>query len=126
MTNNRLNELEAASKMTHRQLEAISLKINSSAIIEQINNCRQYESLSQVSNPNLANINKWLINGWNTEYILNQTPTYFNDDEIVYALQWAFPQAYYSVFAITMAFFSAMNNTSESHASVIKHFSIII
>lgn len=123
MPNNRLDKLVAASKMTHRQLEAISIKIDPSTIIQEIASCRQYDSLSRASNPNLPEINKWLINGWNTEYILNQTPVYFNEEEIVYALQWAFPQAYYSVFAVTNAFFNAMNNTSESHAKIIKHFS---
>lgn len=44
------------------------------------------------------------------------------EDALRHSLQWAFPQAYYSVFAITLASFKAVGYTEESHAAVIRKF----
>lgn len=67
-------------------------------------------------------IKKWLLNGWNTENLLKLTSEILERDENASALQWTFPQAYYSVYALAMAFFTAAGFTERSHTSVIKKF----
>jgi len=76
----------------------------------------------QVNPPRVAalyqedEVRKWATNGWNTERILRLTADLLPSDQLENALQWAFPQAYYSVFALTLALYKTTGQTETSHA----------
>ena len=82
----------------------------------------------QVNPPRLAalyqedEVRKWATNGWNTELILRLTADLLPSDQLENALQWAFPQAYYSVFALTLALYKTTGQTETSHAGVLRSF----
>ena len=53
--------------------------------------------------------------------IYAQCPTVVNTNQS-FCMQWAFPQAYYSVFGTTLAKFKAIGLTETSHTSVLKKY----
>jgi hypothetical protein len=60
-----------------------------------------------------------LINSWNTEKLIRFTKDHILDSD-GFVLQWIFPQAYYSVFNSTLAFFEVAGHSEKSHSSVKK------
>jgi uncharacterized protein (UPF0332 family) len=108
-----------AAKMTDRQFRAISQHIkNANTLNELIEKKRIVKPRKSVS-CNESELKKWLINAWNTEYILSYNSTILENANGA-ALQWTFPQAYYAVFASTLAFFQVSGFTESSHSAV-KH-----
>jgi len=63
------------------------------------------------------------INAWNTEHLLELTRKSFNMQGDGFATQWAFPQAYYSVFNSTLASFACSGFTEKTHTGVCKNIS---
>jgi hypothetical protein len=65
-------------------------------------------------------IRHWLLNGWNTERLLRTNRDTLTGGALRTCIHWAFPQAYYSVYAIIMAFFHAVGHTETTHVAVLK------
>lgn len=64
-----------------------------------------------------------LCNGWTTEALLAQNLNSFSGDALKNSLVWAFPQAYYSVFAVTLGYFQVSGfSEGQTHASLIRKF----
>ncbi|HEX8548480.1 MAG TPA: hypothetical protein VF691_16075 [Cytophagaceae bacterium] len=85
-----------------------------------------YHRIRRAKTANLEEIRKRLFNGWNTEKILHLNKKLFEDSSNSFALQWAFPQAYYSTFSLTLAYFQAIGHQQLSHTSVLKQFSKLV
>lgn len=120
------DDLRYAGEMMHRQFYALSTRLHHSPILAEV------PTLPRIVKPNLGQsadpkeIKKWLLNGWNTENLLKLTSEILDRDENASALQWTFPQAYYSAYALVMAFFTAAGFTERSHTAVIKKFGELV
>lgn len=73
-----------------------------------------------LGNDGVAEIAQWLRNGWSTERLLRSNLEVFPGAEKAFALHWAFPQAYYSTYAVATAYLRARGTRENSHSSVIR------
>lgn len=120
-------ELWFRAEMTHRQFASLSHKLVYSEIENEILNLDFFiKKLEKGKNSNLQEIEKWLKNSWNTENVLIQNKSIIENTGQSFAMQWAFPQAYYSTFGSLLAHFKALGYTQESHASVLKNFAQLV
>lgn len=110
------------AEMTHRQILALAHKLNNSDIENEIVNLAFFKKIVPAKTIDINEIEKWLNNAWNTENILCSNHTIIDNSGQGFALQWAFPQAYYSVFGTLLAHFNAVGYTEKSHTSVLKKF----
>lgn len=108
--------------MTNRQFAALAARLDKAQLRGEL------IKILQVNPPRVAalhqedEVRKWATNGWNTERILRLTADLLPSDQLENALQWAFPQAYYSVFALTLALYKTTGQTETSHAGVLRSF----
>lgn len=115
------------SEMTHRQFASLSLKLVSSEIVKEIINLEHFQKrITKAKNLNLGDTEKWLKNSWNTENVLIQNKSIIENTGQSFAMQWAFPQAYYSTFGSLLAHFKALGYTQESHKAVLRNFSTLV
>lgn len=115
------------AEMTHRQFAALSHKLVNADIENEIMNLLFFkERLEKGRNADLGEIEKWLKNSWNTENVLIHNKTIIENTGQSFAMQWAFPQAYYSVFGSMMGHFNALGYTQESHTAVLKYFGTLV
>jgi hypothetical protein len=115
------------SEMTHRQFASLSLKLVSSEIEKEIINLEHFQKrITKAKNLNLGDTEKWLKNSWNTENVLIQNKSIIENTGQSFAMQWAFPQAYYSTFGSLLAHFKALGYTQESHKAVLRNFSTLV
>lgn len=120
-------ELWYKAEMTHRQFASLSQKLNNCDIENEIINLNFFKNkIVKSKKLNLDEVERWLKNSWNTENVLNQNKSIIDNTGQSFAMQWAFPQAYYSVFGSLLAHFKALGYTQESHTSVIKNFALLI
>jgi hypothetical protein len=120
-------ELWFKAEMTHRQFASLSHKLASADIENEIINLDFFvNKLEKAKNLNLPEVEKWLKNSWNTENVLIQNKSIIENTGQSFAMQWAFPQAYYSTFGSLLAHFKALGYTQESHIAVMKNFSSLV
>lgn len=110
------------AEMTHRQILALAYKLNNSDIENEIINLAFFKKIIPSKSIDTNEIEKWLNNAWNTENILCSNHAIIDNSGQGFALQWAFPQAYYSVFGTLLAHFNAIGYTEKSHTSVLRKF----
>lgn len=115
-------ELWFKAEMTHRQILALSHKLENSDIENEIINLAFFKKIIPAKTSDSNEIGKWLNNAWNTENILCSNHAIIDNSGQGFALQWAFPQAYYSVFGTLLAHFNALGYTEKSHTSVLRKF----
>ena len=113
-------ELVFKAKMTQNQFYSLALKMNKSKITNELSALNYFNNFKLSTNCDLRKVKKWITNGWNTEYLLRINHTTLEDDALRNSLHWAFPQAYYSAYTISLAFFEAAGFTESSHTSVIS------
>lgn len=119
-------ELWFKAEMTHRQFLALAHKLNNSDIENEIINLDFFKKIVPGKTIDLNEIEKWLNNAWNTENILCSNNSIIDNSGQGFALQWAFPQAYYSVFGTLLAHFNAVGYTEKSHTGVLRKFGQLI
>jgi uncharacterized protein (UPF0332 family) len=120
-------ELWYRAEMTHRQFASLSHKLVSSDIENEIINLDFFfNRLEKAKNLNFDEVEKWLKNSWNTENVLIQNKSIIESTGQSFAMQWAFPQAYYSTFGSLLAHFKALGYTQESHSAVLKNFALLV
>lgn len=120
-------ELWFKAEMTHRQFASLSHKLLNSDIENEIINLEFFvKRLEKAKNLNLDDVEKCLKNSWNTENVLIQNKSIIENTGQSFAMQWAFPQAYYSTFGSLLAHFKALGYTQESHTAVLKNFSSLV
>jgi hypothetical protein len=104
--------------MTNRQFTALKRHFDKQSIRTEL--AALLPSKRPISDDVQEQIRRLLSNGWNTERLMRLCQSQFDDQALLYALHWAFPQAYYSVYAVLMAFLKAAGATETSHAAVLK------
>jgi hypothetical protein len=124
---NSLDPIWFKAEMTHRQFASLSHKLINAELENEILNLDFFANrLEKAKNINLEDVEKWLKNSWNTENVLIQNRTIIENTGQSFAMQWAFPQAYYSTFGSLLAHFKAIGYTQESHTAVLKQFAVLI
>lgn len=117
------HDLWFRTEMTHRQFASLALKMKNADLENEILNLDFFRnSIKQAKNLNLKEIEKWLLNSWNTEKVLVHNRSTIENTGQSFAMQWAFPQAYYSVFGNLLAHFKSVGYTQQSHNTVLKKF----
>jgi len=111
--------------MTDHQFRALHRRLVASDWIGQIRQCRRVGSPKKSTACDTTDVRRWLINSWNTEHILALSATVLEGASGA-ALQWTFPQAYYSAFASTLAFFRVAGFTQSSHGAVQRKFAELV
>jgi len=115
-----------SAKMMTMQFKALKDYISNSNIDTDLRQSIQTNSFRRCSTNNINEIEKWLTNGWNTENILMMSEHLFADQRNAFAIQWIFPQAYYSCFCITLGFFKTAGFSEYRHSSVLKKLGYLI
>lgn len=118
--------LRYSAQMTQNQFRAIQCRCQTKKVIEELATLDYLNRIHRARNATEGEIEKWLKNGWNTENLLRSTQELFDENSLIFAVQWAFPQLYYSVFSTILAFFVASGNTERTHAAVIKKMGSLI
>jgi hypothetical protein len=112
------DELWFKAEMTHCQFLALAHKLDSADIENEIYNLDYWNRINRSQKSNIQDIEKWLINSWNTENVLDSNHVVIENTGQSFALQWAFTLAYYSCFGNLLAHFKAIGHTELSHTAV--------
>jgi hypothetical protein len=115
-----------SAEMTKRQFSALALKLDKQSILAELKELSFFKSINMSSSYEQAGIAQLVKNGHNTEKILRINNDLLTNEQAVYALQWAFPQAYYSVYALLMAFFKTVGHPENTHTSCIRKFGKLV
>jgi hypothetical protein len=109
--------------MTNRQFAALAVRLNHAQLRKELTTqILQGKTPKPAKNYDEDEIRKWATNGWNTERILRLSLEWLPVEQPETALQWAFPQAYYSAFALILALYKTTGQTETSHTGVIYQF----
>lgn len=113
-----------AAKMTSVQFAALAVRLDPIRVVSSTEDLlrRPRRHRRAAHKWDKHTVGRWLINGWSTEHLLEVNRASLAGDSLRHSLHWAFPQAYYSVFALTLAYFKATGLPEESHKAVIKKF----
>lgn len=115
-----------AAEMTKKQFQALSYKLDSADLVGESLKLDFFNNNLKRSNSfNEDEVIKWLKNAWNTELVIRSNQNLIQKGNS-FPLQWAFPQAYYAVFATTLALYKVCGYTQSSHTAVIKHFGTLL
>ncbi len=120
------SEADFAAEMTNRQFAALHVRLDKEQLKEELRDLLGSRPHRRAKNCNPEEVRKWAQNGWNTEQILRVSKDLLPGEQLVTALQWAFPQAYYSTFALTLAVFKVTGHTETSHAAVLRRFGELV
>lgn len=121
------NELWFRAEMNNRQFLALCTKLkNADLENEIINNDYFLNKLSRAAKYNKGEVEMWLKNAWNTEKVLEENIAIIENTGQSFCMQWAFPQAYYSVFGVILAKFKAIGHTEMTHTAVLKKFGSLL
>lgn len=115
------NQYEA--EMTFKQFLALTNFIKFHDLEEQIKDNNYFQKVTIAKNTDPSSVKKWIFNGWNTERMLRATDEHLKIEDNYFALQWSFPQAYYSVFMLTMAFMTLNGQNTNTHSGIMDKFS---
>lgn len=115
-------KIEFGAEMTFKQFIALTKYLQDFDVIEQVTNTEYFHRLKIANNIDKNDIKKWVFNGWNTERILQTNKDLLDIKDNYFALQWSFPQAYYSVFMLTLSFMHLNGQNTTSHSGVIQKF----
>jgi hypothetical protein len=114
---------QARARMNRNQWDALSTRMKRQDALGQLSILPHYEKLKTSKTSNFQKIKQLLNNGWATEALLVQNFESLTGDALKSSLVWAFPQAYYSVFSVTLAYFNIAGFTEgKTHASLIRKF----
>jgi hypothetical protein len=119
-------DLFFAAQTTATQLLALAHRLNRTKLSASIKSwLDQPLRFKKANNCELVEVERWIRNAWNTERVL-RSQLELDEDGKRFALQWAFPQAYYATFCQVLAFFHAHGATERSHAAVLKKFGELV
>lgn len=117
------NKTEYKAKMTLNQFIVLTKYIKSFDIVESVKSNTYFQNIKLSKNASPENVKKWIFNGWNTERILRVNDEFLNIEDNYFALQWSFPQAYYSIFMLTLSFMKLNGQNTSSHSGIMNKYS---
>lgn len=95
---------EIKATVTEYQFNALKQKLNKHKIVSELQDLKYLRKIQRRKDFDLSKLKTWVVNGWNTEHILILNHESLSEETQSYALQWVFPQAYYSCFSIIIVF----------------------
>lgn len=101
---------------------ALACWLEYNKVVRETRDFCQQQKQRPLRPPEMARVRKWLTNAWSTEYFLSSTTELLDDDAKTYSVHWAFPQAYYSVYALRMAYTTILGYGDDKHQTVIRRF----
>lgn len=119
-------ELWFRAEMNKRQFRALGHRLANSDIENEIINNSYYLRINRSANYSNVEVAQWLNNSWNTESVLFQNQDIISNTKQAFCMQWAFPQAYYTVFGNILAMYKAIGYTETSHTAVLKKYASIM
>lgn len=108
--------------MTQIQFAALAARLSPGRVLEDVSNLPHFGKLRRGAQCDPRTVRQWLLNGWSTENLLRINIEHLEGDALAHSLHWAFPQAYYSVYALTMAYFHTVGYSELKHTAVIRKF----
>ncbi len=120
------NDIKQRARMTQIQFAALGIRLDKKVIISELNSLGYLKRLHTASTYDRSQLSSLLINGWNTEFLLRANFENLKNDALQNSLHWAFPQAYYSVFSVCLAYFHAAGHTEKTHFRVIKRAGLLM
>lgn len=120
------NELEIKATVTEYQFNALKQRLSKSKIISELKELPYLRRIQRRNDFDLSRLKSWVVNGWNTEHILRLNQESLSENTQSYALQWIFPQAYYSCFALTVGLLYTIGSGETSHRDVIAKLGIMM
>jgi hypothetical protein len=116
-------EADYAAQMTNRQFAALGVRLNRAQLRTELTaHIQRGTAPKPAKNYEEGEVRKLATNGWNTERILRLSAELLPADQLENALQWAFPQAYYSAFNLILALYKTTGQTETSHTAVLYRF----
>lgn len=112
------DEIWFSARTTQLQFAALSARCDPLVVLDSLRESRARATRGRACD--IAEVRRWLRNGWSTEHLMQLSRATLSGEGLKNSLHWAFPQAYYSSFALTLAFFKCVGYTEESHAGVKK------
>lgn len=113
-----------AARMTNIQFSALAARLDRAELMTGVKTALEKNPRRRGKLADPAEVRKWLVNSWSTETLLRGNIDALNGDALRHALHWAFPQAYYSAFALLQAYYRATGVTVDSHAGSIRQFGV--
>ena len=120
------DSLKHRADLTKIQFKALRTQLNKTNVVSELQERKKLNRLNKNQDLSDETLKKWLRNAWNTERILRTNRSILEEDENFFALQWSFPQAYYSIFCSAQGFFHAAGRTANSHGSTMRDISKLI
>ncbi len=121
--NDNRDELFFKATTTYNQVVALAIYMKRHCESEKIIKQMPFLlNVKEAKNADFNDISKWLKNSWNTEKIMRTSNDILKNNENQFALQWSFPQAYYSIFSSILAYFKTVGYTESSHNAILKKF----
>ncbi|MEN9281536.1 MAG: hypothetical protein RL594_471 [Bacteroidota bacterium] len=118
-------DLLHAARVTSDQVGAIATWLDYNKVLAETR-----EFVGRMSKPKklspeeLKQVRLWLTNAWSTEYLLSNIAKDLGADAVAFSVHWAFPQTYYAVFALRMAWSTAAGHYDRAHPTVIRRFGL--
>jgi hypothetical protein len=114
------DEMYFRARMTNSQIEALAYYLRQDrikpAIVRFLGGNFKFKRHVKY---NRDKCTRYLVNSWNTERVLREQRN-LDDEAKKFAIQWAFPQAYYACFLQILSFFKASGAGETSHAAVVR------
>ena len=117
------SKLLHAARITSDQVGAIATWLDYNKVLAETR-----EFVGRMSKPKklgseeLKQVRLWLTNAWSTEYLLSKIAKELGPDAVAFSVHWAFPQAYYAIYAFRMAWGTATGYHDRTHQTVTRHF----
>jgi hypothetical protein len=118
-----ITDQHAHARMSLIQWSALAARMKRQDSLSQLFALSRFRNFKKSKTCSDAALKQYLSNGWTTEALLKQNLNSFADDALKNSLVWAFPQAYYSVFSVSLGYFQVAGFTDgQKHASLIRKF----
>ena len=114
---------DARARMTFIQWSCLGERLKPRVSIDQLNGLQRMTQLRKAKSFDEQKLLSAVQNSWVTESLISRNRSTFKGDALNHSLVWAYPQAYYSAFAMTLAYFNLAGfNQNQTHAALIKKF----
>lgn len=118
------DDLVFAARVTNIQFSALAARLDRADLVNGVKGVLERNPRRRGKLADPLEVRKWLVNSWSTETLLRGNINALNGDALRHALHWAFPQAYYSAFALLQAYYRSTGVTVDTHAGSIRQFGV--
>ena len=110
-----ITDEQARARMSLIQWSAVAARMKRKHRLSQLVSLPRFQNFKKSKTCSDVTLKQYLCNGWTTEALLAQNLNSFTGDALKKSLVWAFPQAYYSVFSVTLGYFRSQALPTVRH-----------